>query len=135
METLGPPTATLLDPATFTPPKPGLSSQDIQLTATGASLGVDDFLGEHEFAGDFKDVPHEESARYAKLGDTLELTVTNTTAGAPSVPSARFLDPADRADPGRRRRRTRGRTASSGTTSTFPRATRFGSASGWTTGR
>ena len=79
VETLGPPTATLLDPATFTPPKPGLSSQDIQLTATGASLGVDGFLGEHEFAGDFKDVGHEESARYAKLGDTLELTVTNTT--------------------------------------------------------
>ena len=80
VETLGPPTGTLLDPSTFTPPKTGLSSQNIRLTQAGiSSLGVDDKLGHHEFAGDYKDVAHEESARYAKLGDTLELTVENTT--------------------------------------------------------
>jgi FtsP/CotA-like multicopper oxidase with cupredoxin domain len=79
VETIGAPTATLLDPATFVPAKPGLSSQDIRLTQTGSSLGVNDVLGSHDFPGDFKDIPHEGSARYAKLGDTLELTVTNTT--------------------------------------------------------
>jgi FtsP/CotA-like multicopper oxidase with cupredoxin domain len=79
VETLGPPTDTLLDPSTFTPPKTGMSSQNIRLTATGASLGVDDQIGHHDFPGDYKDTPQAESARYAKLGDTLELTVENTT--------------------------------------------------------
>jgi FtsP/CotA-like multicopper oxidase with cupredoxin domain len=79
VETLGAPTDTLLDPSTFTPPKTGMSSQNIRLTGTGASLGVDDEIGQHDFAGDYKDAPHEEAARYAKLGDTLELTVENTT--------------------------------------------------------
>ena len=55
-----------------------------------------------------------------KLGDTLELSVTNTTGGPPPVPPARVLDPADVALRSRRRRRSRGRTTSSATTSTFP---------------
>ncbi len=79
VETLGAPTDTLLDPATFTPPKTGMASQNIRLTATGASLGVDDHIGQHDFDGDYTDTPQPESARYAKLGDTLELTVENTT--------------------------------------------------------
>jgi FtsP/CotA-like multicopper oxidase with cupredoxin domain len=79
VETLGPPSGTLLDPSTFTPPKTGLSSQNIRLTQFGGGLAVDDKIGHHDFAGDYKDIPHEESARYAKPGDTLELTVENTT--------------------------------------------------------
>jgi FtsP/CotA-like multicopper oxidase with cupredoxin domain len=80
VETLGPPTGALLHPSTFTPPKTGLSSQNIRLTqAAGSSLGIDDHIGHHEFAVDYQDIPHEESARYAKLGDTLELTVENAT--------------------------------------------------------
>jgi FtsP/CotA-like multicopper oxidase with cupredoxin domain len=79
VETLGPATGTLLDPAAFSPAKPGLPSQDVKLTATGSSLGVDSVLGEHDFPGDYTAVPHPGSTRYAKLHDTLELTVTNTT--------------------------------------------------------
>jgi FtsP/CotA-like multicopper oxidase with cupredoxin domain len=83
VEVIGPPTASLLDPTTdppFSPPKPGLASQDIRLTQVGGtSLGINDVLGEHDFPGDYKDTPHPGSARYAKLGDTLQLTVTNTT--------------------------------------------------------
>ena len=79
VETLVPTADTLLDPSTFTPPKAGLSSPNIRLTAAGTSLGVDDEIGQHDFAGDYTDFPHEESARYAELGETLELTVENTT--------------------------------------------------------
>ena len=81
-EVLGPATASLLDPAAFAPAKPGMADQDIELTATGASLGVNGILGHHDFAGDYTAVPHEDSSRYAAsavIGDTLELTVTNTT--------------------------------------------------------
>ena len=76
---LGPATATLLDPGAFVPAKPGLPSQDVQLTNAGNLLGVNLIQGHHDFPGDYTGVPHEGSARYAKLGDTLELTVTNVT--------------------------------------------------------
>jgi FtsP/CotA-like multicopper oxidase with cupredoxin domain len=79
-ETLGAATATLLDPAGFSPAKPGMSSQEIELTATGNSLGINDVLGSHDFPGDYAAIPHEDSARYAAaIGDTLELTVKNGT--------------------------------------------------------
>jgi FtsP/CotA-like multicopper oxidase with cupredoxin domain len=80
VETLGAATATLLDPAAFAPAKPGMSSQQIELTATGSSLGVNGHQGSHDFAGDYAAIPHEDSARYAAaIGDTLELTVFNNT--------------------------------------------------------
>jgi FtsP/CotA-like multicopper oxidase with cupredoxin domain len=82
VEALGGPTAVLLDPSTFAPPKPGMLSQDIQLTQTGSSLGVNGILGDHECPGDYTTCPHPNSARYAKVGDLLELTVTNMTSGA-----------------------------------------------------
>jgi FtsP/CotA-like multicopper oxidase with cupredoxin domain len=77
--TLGGPTAVLLNPATFTPAKPGLSSQDVKLQA-GSIPNIDGVTGSHDFPGDYTAVPHEASARYAKLGDRLELTTNNTTA-------------------------------------------------------
>jgi FtsP/CotA-like multicopper oxidase with cupredoxin domain len=77
--TIGAPTGTTLDPATFTPTKDGLATSNIRLTQTGSSLGVNDVLGEHDFPGDYTLVEHFDSARYAKLGDTLELTVSNET--------------------------------------------------------
>jgi FtsP/CotA-like multicopper oxidase with cupredoxin domain len=80
VETLDPPTATLLDPATFSPVKPGMALQDVRLTNTGSSLGINGVLGEHDFPGiDYVDINQPGSTRYAKLGDTLELTVTNPT--------------------------------------------------------
>ena len=74
---LGPPTGTLLDPATFNPAKPGLPDPDIQLTNVASQLGINGHQGSHDFAGDYTAIPHEASARFARLGDTLQLTVTN----------------------------------------------------------
>jgi FtsP/CotA-like multicopper oxidase with cupredoxin domain len=81
VETLGPATGTLLDPSAFSPGKPGPSAQDIQLTNSSGHLGIDNHPGAHDFPGEYTAIPHFESARYAKLGDTLELTVTNATDG------------------------------------------------------
>ncbi len=83
-EVLGAPTGTVLDPSTFNPVKPGLADSDIQLTnmltdGTGSRLGINGHQGSHDFAGDYTAIPHEASARYARLGDSLELTVTNHT--------------------------------------------------------
>jgi FtsP/CotA-like multicopper oxidase with cupredoxin domain len=72
-------TGTLLDPTTFTPPKPGNPSQNIQLTANGATPSIDSTPGPHDFSVDYTQFPVAATARYAKLGDTLELQVTNTT--------------------------------------------------------
>jgi FtsP/CotA-like multicopper oxidase with cupredoxin domain len=78
VEALGAPTGTLLDPSTFSPAKPGLASQDIKLN--NQPLGVDGIKGTHDSpTGDYRDTPHMGSARYAKLLDILELTVTNKT--------------------------------------------------------
>ena len=86
VETLGSPTGTLLDPTTFTPVKPGMSAQNIRLTQGGGGLGVDGVLGKHEVVataanptGDYALADHFGSTRYAKSGDILQLSVTNTT--------------------------------------------------------
>jgi FtsP/CotA-like multicopper oxidase with cupredoxin domain len=76
---LGPATGTLLDPSTFSPAKPGMASQEIKLTNASQTLGIDGVKGPHDLPGDYTTAPHFDSARYAKLGDTLELQVTNTT--------------------------------------------------------
>jgi FtsP/CotA-like multicopper oxidase with cupredoxin domain len=80
-EVLGPPTDILLDPATFTPALGGMAAQDIKLTATGGtSLSIDNVVGDHDFVGiDYTVVPHFLSARYAQIGDLLQLSVTNKT--------------------------------------------------------
>ena len=58
VEALPAATATLLDPATFTPPKDGMASQDIQLTNTGR-LGINGILGDHDFPGlDYTEIAH-----------------------------------------------------------------------------
>lgn len=78
---LAPATGVLLNPATFAPPKLGLASQDIQLTGTGTALGINGTFGTHDVSGDYTLAAHLASTRYAKLGDTLELTVTNVPPG------------------------------------------------------
>ena len=81
--TVGGPTGTLLNPATFTPTKDGNASQNIELTAAAnANLGVNGTFGTHDVpAGvDYTDAAHlVNSTRYAKTGDTLLLTTENTT--------------------------------------------------------
>ena len=121
--TLGAPTGTLLDPGTFTPTKLGMPLQDIVLGQVGAGLGINGFFGTHDVPGDYTNVPHLGSSRYAVVGDLLELTVTNSTAH-----TIRFICTASRfslcRSPRRQARRSPGPTASSATTSTSPRATR-----------
>jgi FtsP/CotA-like multicopper oxidase with cupredoxin domain len=83
VEVLGAPTGGLLSPAG----KPNTNNPNITLTNTGSSLGINDVLGKHDFPGvDYKDIPRPvdpmtmaSSARWAKVGDILELTVTNIT--------------------------------------------------------
>jgi FtsP/CotA-like multicopper oxidase with cupredoxin domain len=77
IEVLGPPTGSLLDPAAFAPPKPGLSNQTIRLNESGQNLSVDEVFGTHDVAGGYEDAPHLGSSRYAKEGDTLQLEVKN----------------------------------------------------------
>ena len=85
VEVLGAPTGTLIDPTTFLPIKPGLATSDIRLTAnpqtpqSNSTLGINNLQGTHDFAGDYSVAPHAASARYAELGDTLELMITNVT--------------------------------------------------------
>jgi FtsP/CotA-like multicopper oxidase with cupredoxin domain len=76
VEALGPPTAGLLDPATFA--RPGLAAQNIQLT-TSRGPSFDNIPGSHDFTIDYAAQAPPGSARWAKLGDTLELTVENVT--------------------------------------------------------
>jgi FtsP/CotA-like multicopper oxidase with cupredoxin domain len=84
VEVLPAPTGGFLDPTTFSPVKTGMASQDIQLTATGSGsdTGINNIKGSHDFAGiDYTAAGKVGSSRYAaEVGDTLELTVTNTTA-------------------------------------------------------
>jgi FtsP/CotA-like multicopper oxidase with cupredoxin domain len=71
----------LLDPATFGPPKPGTADRNIRLTTAGAAPTVDDIAATHDGTGsDYTAVPHTASTRYARLGDLLELTVSNETS-------------------------------------------------------
>jgi FtsP/CotA-like multicopper oxidase with cupredoxin domain len=81
VEELGEPTAHLLDPTKLDPAKPGMSSEDIKLTNKASTLGIDDVQGSHD-APDYKTAPQMASARYARIGDVLELTVTNTTGAS-----------------------------------------------------
>jgi hypothetical protein len=69
----------VLNPAGFAPPKPGMGTNDIWLTNVSSTLGINSVQGSHDFAGDYTGITHEDSARFAHLGDTLELTVTNQT--------------------------------------------------------
>lgn len=79
--TLGAATAPLADPGTFSPVKKGKAAQDIQLTQTGSALGVDGTIGTHDSPGvDYTTVEHLDSTRYARIGDTLQLSVTNKTS-------------------------------------------------------
>jgi FtsP/CotA-like multicopper oxidase with cupredoxin domain len=79
-EELGVATDVLLDPvADFAPDKLGMANQNIRLTNVGGSTNINDIKGDHDFPGDYTAAPHIASTRYAELGQTLELTVTNAT--------------------------------------------------------
>jgi hypothetical protein len=56
-----------------------MANQDIQLTNAANMLGINGIHGEHDPMGDYTLIEQPDSARYAKVGDVLELTVTNAT--------------------------------------------------------
>jgi FtsP/CotA-like multicopper oxidase with cupredoxin domain len=73
----------LLDPAAFSPPKPGSANERISITVARdtPALGIDGTTGTHDRGGaDYRAVPHSASTRYARVGDLLELRVFNNTA-------------------------------------------------------
>ncbi len=74
--TLGAATANLLDPGAFAPIKDGMPDQDIDLT-TGAS--INNVSGSFSGFDPYSDADKLLSSRYAKEGDLLDLTVTNST--------------------------------------------------------
>jgi FtsP/CotA-like multicopper oxidase with cupredoxin domain len=81
VEVLGAPTASVLAPAGFAPPKPGNPSPNIQLMNGVNELQVDGHVGEHDFPGDYSAIVHPPSQRYAAaIGQVLELQTTNTTS-------------------------------------------------------
>ncbi|HEX6131263.1 MAG TPA: multicopper oxidase domain-containing protein, partial [Actinomycetota bacterium] len=83
-EVLGPADGALIDPSTLSPAELGTADPDIQLTnieTGGTTLGINGVQGIHDFVGDFTTFPHSGSSRWADIGDTLELTVTNRTSG------------------------------------------------------
>jgi FtsP/CotA-like multicopper oxidase with cupredoxin domain len=76
--TFGSPTTTLLNPASFSPPKLGMSNQTIALQAANPILKVDGVFGTHD-TSNYMTAAHLGSTRYARVGDTLQLAVTNAT--------------------------------------------------------
>ena len=82
VELLGPPTGDLISPPAG---EAGMTDEDITLNSLGSSLGINGAVGLHSpppGVTEYTDFPHPDSTRWANLGDTLELTVTNTTANA-----------------------------------------------------
>lgn len=79
---VGEPTGALLDPATFSPPKPGSSDPTMRFTAGDRvfPFGVDGLPGPHEHHGGYVAAPRTATTRYARLGDTLELAIENQTS-------------------------------------------------------
>jgi hypothetical protein len=77
-------TGALLDPTGFVPTKKGRPNPDIQVTTALTGGGpptpsIDGVKGSFEDFVPYTAAPHIDSSRYAKQGDTLELTVTNTS--------------------------------------------------------
>jgi FtsP/CotA-like multicopper oxidase with cupredoxin domain len=94
VEVLGAATGSLLNPASFLPvAKLGMSASDIKLSMStnppdpspppGGLLGIDGWFGTHDVpvGTDYSEADHLNSTRWAaEVGDTLQLSATNTTA-------------------------------------------------------
>lgn len=78
-----PVTHRLIDPATLSPPQAG-SKEPLMLLAVVGRETIDGINGttlegRRDGTGDYREIPHIDSSRYARVGDTLELTVRNGT--------------------------------------------------------
>jgi FtsP/CotA-like multicopper oxidase with cupredoxin domain len=71
----------LLDPTTLSPVQPGTANEEIQFTRTNRPSidGIAGTLHTADPGTNFTLIPHLSSSRYARVGDLLELKVTNLT--------------------------------------------------------
>lgn len=69
----------LLDPAGLPEPRPGSADEEIRLTNFEQKPTIDGVIGRFEGSADFTLVPHIATSRYARVGDLLELAVSNQT--------------------------------------------------------
>jgi FtsP/CotA-like multicopper oxidase with cupredoxin domain len=74
----------LVDPATLSPPQPGSKNPLMLLAVVGLRETIDgvngaSLEGPMDGRGDFREIPHVDSTRYARVGDTLEMVVRNGT--------------------------------------------------------
>ncbi len=75
--------AELVDPAKLSPPRPGNMDSLMLLAVVGRETidGVNGMAleGRMDGKGSYRDIPHVESSRYARVGDLIEMTVRNGT--------------------------------------------------------
>ena len=70
----------LLDPALLPDPKPGSPDETIRLSVFLARPTIDGVVGRfHPVEAGFESIPHISTSRFARIGDILELEVTNET--------------------------------------------------------
>jgi FtsP/CotA-like multicopper oxidase with cupredoxin domain len=71
----------LLDPAQLDPPRPGTPKEELLFTIVGLRESIDGIHGTglEGGDGDYRDIPHVASSRFARVGDLLEITIRNGT--------------------------------------------------------
>ncbi len=71
----------LLDPANLSPSRPGSANEEITFTNSGNRPSINGIAGSFSAAQNatFESIPHIGSSRFARVGDLLELKVTNLT--------------------------------------------------------
>jgi FtsP/CotA-like multicopper oxidase with cupredoxin domain len=77
------PLTTLVDPAKLAPPQPGSKDPLLLLAVVGRETidGINGMAleGQMDGKGDYRDIPHVDSSRYARVGDLIEMTIRNGT--------------------------------------------------------
>jgi FtsP/CotA-like multicopper oxidase with cupredoxin domain len=77
------PVAALVDPARLSPARPGSKDSLVLLAVVGRETidGVSGMAleGSADGKGDYRDIPHIDSSRYARVGDLIEMTIRNGT--------------------------------------------------------
>ena len=76
-----PVTATLVDPASLTPPRPGSDNPELLFTVVGLRESIDGIHGTRLEGGerDYRDIPHIPSSRFARVGELLNIRIRNGT--------------------------------------------------------
>ena len=100
VETLGAPTGTLLNPATFVPAKPGHPPPGPSSSTNVGGLGVNGVQGTHDFPGDYSAAPAAGIGPVRQAGRHPRTHHHEHDRLPPPLPPARLLDPAAGPHPG-----------------------------------